>query len=237
MTIGSKGKTLERPKVRMLVLIISPPNFHSFDVRLTRSKIIRTKNNSKTSMARKSKKDGESEQITTDEALKLYRSTLNFNVISRYDPFIKQLLCHTSHCVLYKFNEEQEEWIKSDYQGTLALYLRNYTAPANGVQTYQDLQNLYCYGLILLNRNNPTCFSLGLLPNKITKHFLPLGVHFADLEGNRPSSEILEMDIELNDNLIIVKNLFGEIYGLWVFNEEDRKMLYKSIEFCINTEQ
>ena len=39
------------------------------------------------------------EQITRDDALKLYTSALNFNVISRYDPAIKQLICHTSHCV------------------------------------------------------------------------------------------------------------------------------------------
>ena len=49
-------------------------------------------------------------------------------------------------------------------------------------------------------------------------------------------SSILEMDVELNDNLIIIRNLLGEIYGLWVFNESDRIKLFKSIEFCLNTE-
>lgn len=190
-------------------------------------------------MARK-KKGGDDtrlkDQITTNEAFQLYRNTLNFNVISRYDPFIKQLLCHTSHCVIYKFNEDLEEWCKSDYQGTLALYLRNYKAPASQVvTTYQELQELFSFGLILLNRNNPDCFSLGLLPNKVTKHFLPRGVEFTNPHTPTPPL-ILEMDVELNDNLIIVKNLFGEIYGLWVFNEDDRKMLHKSIEFCISNE-
>lgn len=167
------------------------------------------------------------DQISTQEAIKLYRSTLNYNVISRYDPQIKQLLYHTAHCVIYKFTEESQEWVKSDYQGTLALYLRDYTVPKTQSASLVDLQNLFSYGLLLLNRNNPECFSLGLLPNKVTKHFFPQGVNNAG---------ILEMDVELNDNLIIVRNLLGEIYGLWVFNEDDRLKLFKSLEYCLNSE-
>lgn len=180
------------------------------------------------------------QEITPQKALELYRNALNFNVINRYDPAIKQLLYHTSHCVIYKFAEEKEEWVKTDYQGTLALYLRDFklpTAPHQNSQgqfppplpayTYQDLQNLFCYGLMLLNRNNPECFSLGLLPNKITKHFFPHG-----LNGNG----IVEMNVEINDNLIIVKNLLGDIYGLWVFNEDDRQKLVKLLEFCLKND-
>ncbi|EMG47810.1 DCP1 mRNA-decapping enzyme subunit 1 [Candida maltosa Xu316] len=169
------------------------------------------------------------EQITRDEALNLYTNTLNFNVIGRYDPAIKQLLCNTSHSVLYKFNDETEEWVKSDFQGTLALYIRDFKIPEkkSTPPTYQDLQDLFCYGLILLNRNNPECFSLGLLPNKISSHFFPDGLD---------NSSVSEMDVELNDNLIIIRNLLGEIYGLWVFNESDRMKLFKSIEFCLSSD-
>lgn len=169
----------------------------------------------------------ENEEITGQNALELYRNALNYNVISRYDAFIKQLLYHTSHCVIYKFNNESQEWVKTDYQGTLALYLRDFKIPENRgfPPTYQDLQNLFCYGLLLLNRNSPECFSLGLLPNRIIKHFFPHGLN---------NMNILEMDVELNDNLIIVKDLVGEIYGLWVFNEEDRMKLYKLLEFCLS---
>lgn len=168
--------------------------------------------------------------ITPQKALELYRNALNFNVINRYDPAIKQLLYHTSHCVIYKFASDSEEWVKTDYQGTLALYLRDFTLPQPGEGSgpqYADLQSLFCYGLILLNRSTPECFSLGLLPNKITRHFFPHGVN-----GNG----ILGMDVEMNDNLIIVKNLLGEIYGLWVFNEEDRVKLVKLLEFCLKNE-
>ncbi|CUM66764.1 uncharacterized protein PRCAT00004445001 [Priceomyces carsonii] len=168
------------------------------------------------------------EQVTPNEALKLYRNTLNFNVISRYDPSIKQLLYHTTYCVIYKFNDELQEWTKTDYLGMLALYLRDFKVPSTGrLTSYQDLQNLFCYGLILMNRNNPECFSLGLLPNKFIKHFFPNGVN---------GLNVLEMDVELNDNLIIVKNLLGEIFGLWVFNEDDRRKLFKSLEYCLNNE-
>ncbi|KAK6198770.1 uncharacterized protein RJT21DRAFT_122400 [Scheffersomyces amazonensis] len=166
------------------------------------------------------------EQITTHEALNLFKNTLNFNVISRYDPAIKQLLWTTSHCVVYNFNDESQDWVKSDYQGTLALYLRDYKLPTKDhIPDYQDLQNLFCYGLILLNRNNPECFSLGLVPNKVSQHFYPNGLN---------NSQVKEMAIELNDNLIIIKNLLDEIYGLWVYNEEDRAKLYKLLEYSLN---
>lgn len=166
-------------------------------------------------------------KISAKRALDLYKSTLNFNVISRYDPNIKQLLYTTSHCVIYKFDESQE-WEKTDYQGTLALYLRDFTPPAPGEQLGLDqLQRLFCYGLILLNRQSPECFSLGLLPNKVTKHFFPTGVQN---NGN------VEMDVEMNDNLIIVKDLIGDIYGLWIFNESDRKKLYQLMEFCLKND-
>lgn len=167
------------------------------------------------------------QKILPHKALELYRNTLNFNVISRYDPAIKQLLYHTSHCVIYKFNESQD-WVKSDYQGTLALYLRNFEIPAAAnPASYNDLQSLFCYGLILLNRNNPDCFSLGLVPNKIAGHFFPRGVNGAGVAST---------DVELNDNLIIIKNLLGDIYGLWVFNEDDRMKLFKLIEFCLSND-
>lgn len=170
----------------------------------------------------------EPQQITPQKALELYKNTLNFNVISRYDAAAKQLLYTTSHCVIYKFDDESQEWIKSEYQGTLALYLRNFVSPAPNQQlTYQDLQKLFCYGLILLNRLSPECFSLGLLPNKVTKHYFPRGLQ---------NNGIVEMDAEINDNLIIVKNLLGEIYGLWVFNEEDRTKLFQLMEFCLNND-
>lgn len=178
-------------------------------------------------VANKSQGGDKSQKLTAKKALELYRSTLNFNVISRYDPAIKQLLHSTSHCVIYKFNDESQEWVKSEYQGTLALYLRDFQIPQNAIATYEDLQKLFCYGLILLNRTNPQCFSLGLLPNKVTQHFFPHGLN---------NNGINAMDVELNDNLIIIKNILGEIYGLWVFNEEDRTKLFKLIQFCLNND-
>lgn len=171
----------------------------------------------------------ERNDLTPEKALDLFKSTLNFNVISRYDPLMKQLLYITSHCVIYKFEPESQQWQKTDYQGTLALYLRDFQAPQPGKTDlkYEDLQKLFCYGLILLNRQSPDCFSLGLLPNKVTSHFFPAGVE---------NNGVFEMDAEMNDNLIIIKNLLDEIYGLWVFSEEDRKKLFKLIEFCLKND-
>lgn len=173
--------------------------------------------------------DVPSEQITQTEAVDLYRNTLNFNVISRYDPAIKQLLFTSSHCVVYKFGDE-EDWIKTDYQGTVVLYLRDYKLPDPNRKdplNYQDLQNLFCYGLILLNRTKPENFSMGLLSNKMNKHFFPRGL---------PNMPTFEMVVELNDNIIIVKNVLGEVYGLWVYDEQDRMKLFKTLEYCLNND-
>lgn len=157
-----------------------------------------------------------------------FRNNINFKVISRYDAAIKQLLCHTSHCVVYKYDDETQEWIKTEFQGALALYLRDFVAPATGEETKNtigELEKMFCYGLILLNRNSPECFSLGLVPNRIARHYFPQGV---------AGHGVTEMDVELNDSLIILKNLVGEIHGLWIFDESDRTKLAKAIEFCLN---
>lgn len=168
------------------------------------------------------------QHLTPEKALALYKNTLNFNVISRYDPLVKQLLYTTSHCVIYRFEAESEEWIKTEFLGTLALYLRNFSTDiSNRTLTRNDLQSLFCYGLILLNRQKPENFSLGLLPNKATRRYFPNGV-----DGNG----INETNVEMNDSFIMVKNLIGEIYGLWVFNEDDRQKLYKLIDFCLNND-
>lgn len=166
------------------------------------------------------------QQITPKKALDLYKNTLNYNVISRYDAQVKQLLYSTSHCVIYKFDPESQEWIKTDFQGTLALYLRHFRADVPTRPLSQaDLQDLFCYGLILLNRLSPENFSIGLLPNHATKTFFPNGVN---------NNGVREMNVEINDNLIIVKNVLGDIFGLWVFNEDDRQKLFKLIQFCLN---
>lgn len=149
------------------------------------------------------------EQITRDDALKLYTSALNFNVISRYDPAINQLVSHSSHCVLYKFNEESEEWVKTEYQGALALYERNAQNDFEKTSSSESqLQQEFKYGIIILNRSNPECFSLGILPES-------------------------GMEVELNDNLIIIRSLSGEIFGLWLFSEEERDSLFKTIQYLV----
>lgn len=177
-------------------------------------------------MAKSSKKL--EEKLSAKKALELYKETLNLNVISRYDPCIKKLLYQTAYSVIYKFDETQENWIKTDYQGSLALYLRDFQVPTATSPAFQDLQKLFCYGLILLNRSNLDLFSIGILPNNVTNHYFPNGVD---------NCGILRMDVELKDSLIIVKNLLGEIYGLWIFNESDRSKLHKLLQFCLTNDE
>ncbi|CAH6720863.1 mRNA-decapping enzyme subunit 1 [[Candida] jaroonii] len=174
----------------------------------------------------KPKDKKKTKELTSEKALELYKNTITFNVLSRYDPSIKRLLYQTSYCVIYNFDQETEEWNKSDYQGSLSLYIREFKVPTTNQPNLQDLQNLFCYGLVLLNRSSPDLFSIGLVPNNVSNHYFPQGL------GNGVTS----MDVELNDSLIIVKNLTGEIFGLWVFNEVDRLKLYKLLVFCLTND-
>lgn len=175
-----------------------------------------------------SKKNNNSQEVIKDhlknkenKKLKQYRSELNFKVISKYDSALKQIYFHTPHCVIYRFNNLSQEWMKTDFQGSLAFYLRK---KLTNYYNISDLLNMFSYSIILLNRNNPTCFSLGIMPNKALKTII---------QDNCTGEQFVEMNVELKDNLIIVKNLLGEIYGLWVFNEFDRTKLFKSLEYCI----
>lgn len=157
-----------------------------------------------------------------DKAVDFYKSAITSSVISRYDPRIKKLLYNASHCVLYEYNAG--EWVKKGFQGALALYLREFDDKPSPPLSRADLQNVFCYGLILLNRLSLQNFSIGLLPNSASRVLFPQG-----LDGNG----VLLMDVEINDNLIIIKNLLGDIYGLWVFDEEERQKLFQLLKFCL----
>ncbi|KAH3902438.1 related to mRNA-decapping enzyme subunit 1 [Saccharomycodes ludwigii] len=209
------------------------------------------------------------------DTLDLYRKALNFNVIGRYDPKIKQLLFHTSHAVLYQYDIEQENWAKQEYQGVLAVYLRdlsntstnllndvsnesatlksvtsstaikamdtvktdssyvneiNNNNGSNGSTQQKVLQgqDFYNYGLIILNRCNPENFSLAITPNSvINKH---------KLFGKEEKQVLTNIQIEKNDELLIIKNLLGDVYGLWIYNEEDRETLYTLIKYLLENE-
>ncbi|CAK9438451.1 uncharacterized protein LODBEIA_P26750 [Lodderomyces beijingensis] len=155
--------------------------------------------------------------ISRDDALKLYTNTLNFNVISRYDPAIKQLLYYTSHCVIYQFIDD--EWAKTDYQGVLALYSRENCLDTSKPVSGEAVQSLLCYGLILLNRNNPDCLSIGLVPNNVVASV-----------SDTSLTQFDEMEVELNANLVIVRDIEGKIFGLWIFDEDDRSALFQTIK-------
>ena len=74
---------------------------------------------------------------TNTTALEFYRKALNFNVIGRYDPKIKQLLFHTPHASIYKWDFKKDEWNKLDYQGVLAIYLRDLGDGNNILPNYE----------------------------------------------------------------------------------------------------
>ncbi|CCD26144.2 Dcp1p NDAI_0G03670 [Naumovozyma dairenensis CBS 421] len=200
-----------------------------------------------------------------------YRKALNYNVIGRYDPKIKQLLFHTPHASIYKWDFNKDEWNKLEYQGVLAIYLRdvsnendilpspvNYddtgsmladasistisSVPNNNINTNINVsskenggtvlsgKDIYNYGLILLNRINPDNFSMGILPNSVVNK---RKVFDATGEAQNP----LEcMGVEVKDDLVIIKNLKHEVYGIWIHTVADRQNIYELIKYLLENE-
>lgn len=179
------------------------------------------------------------------ETLEIYRKALNFNVIARYDPKIKQLLFHTPHANVYKWGEDK--WNKLDYQGVLAIYLRDVSdkeTPLPELSSYDDAvtsqqseghtpqiltgKDIYNYGLIIMNRINPDNFSLAIASNSVLNKNKLL---------NPDSTNQLEpMRVEVRDDLVMVKTLKKEVYGIWVHTPEDRQNIYELIKFLLESE-
>lgn len=214
---------------------------------------------------------------TNTTALEFYRKALNFNVIGRYDPKIKQLLFHTPHASIYKWDFHKDEWNKLDYQGVLAIYLRDIGDGTNVLPTYEDedsqilqdniastnnstmnlnqkaiLKNanknysyntqqnysdsvlqgkdIYNYGLIVLNRINPDNFSMGIVPNNVInkrKIFDPV---------ENAKNPLEPMGVEVKDDLVIIKNLKHEVYGIWIHTVADRQNIYELIKYLLENE-
>lgn len=188
-----------------------------------------------------------------DSALEFYRKALNFNVIGRYDPKIKQLLFHTPHASIYKWDFNKDEWNKLDYQGVLAIYLRDISnrefilpnveddssmmddSNVNLQHHYRHGQilqgeDIYNYGLILLNRINPDNFSMGIVPNSVINK---RKLFDAQLNQTNP---LEKMGIEVKDDLVIIKNLKHEVFGIWIHTVVDRQNIYELIKYLLESE-
>lgn len=185
--------------------------------------------------------------------LELYRKALNFNVIGRYDPKIKQLLFHTPHASVYKWDFIKDEWMRLEYQGVLAIYLRDISSNGgllpegegnkesilampgqaagseNGIEELRG-SDIYNYGLIILNRMNPENFSIAIAPNSsVNKRKI--------FEPNEDAKQPLEcMAVEVKDDLVIIKNLRHEVYGIWIHTVPDRNNLYELIKYLLESE-
>ncbi|GAV52872.1 hypothetical protein ZYGR_0AI01540 [Zygosaccharomyces rouxii] len=190
----------------------------------------------------------------TEMTMEFYRKALNFNVIGRYDPKIKQLLFHTPHASLYKWEFGKDEWTKLECQGVLAIYLRDVT---NSNEMLPDSENqdqsitalasqanveggvsghvlsgrdIYNYGLIILNRINPDNFSMGIVPNSVVNK---RKVFEAPENMQNPLDC---MGVEVKDELVIIKNLKHEVYGIWIHTAADRQNIYELIKYLLEND-
>lgn len=181
---------------------------------------------------RSNSKQGE-DAGSASQTLEIYKQALTFNVIAKYDPSIAQLLHISSYCVIYQYDEDAEDWVKSSYMGPIAVYSRRsvwdrYSVDADITEKMKvnvsdvigGSGEYYKFGLLVLNRGQPENFSLGLLGDKYLKD--------KDIEEER------NLLIEKSGELIIVRDFNGKAFGLWLFDEKDRDYLYQLLTYCID---
>jgi mRNA-decapping enzyme subunit 1 len=168
------------------------------------------------------------------QTLEIYKQALTFNVIAKYDPSISQLLHISSYCVIYQYDEDGEDWVKSSYMGPIAVYSRRsawdrYSVDADITTKMKvsvddvlggKIGEYYKFGLLVLNRGQPENFSLGLLGDKYLNN--------SDIEEER------NLLIEKSGELIIVRDFNGKAFGLWIFDEKDRDYLYQLLMYCVD---
>lgn len=145
----------------------------------------------------------------------------NYATISRYDPLLAQIICTSAICTVYKFDMDAGEWDKVNCQGTIFVYSR--AMPVAKLSDFSpssssDLQK-FPYGLFVLNRLNADNFSLGLCPKSICQ---------------RTGSP--NMEVSLDNPYIMVQATDGAMYGLWLFNESDRKPVCDALNWCLTQE-
>lgn len=188
-------------------------------------------------------------QPTEEDAstFEIYRGALTFNVISRYDAAISQLLHISPYCVVYEYVEEDGSWSKAGFQGPLAVYSRGckwddmglgfdktkfntgdkseasqvIVDEAAKVSTEDVLQDdgLYKFGLIVLNRLQPENFSIGILGDAFIKT--------AEVENDKG------MFVEVMEEIVIVRDFNGKVWGLWLYDVNDREIVSKLITYCL----
>lgn len=168
------------------------------------------------------------------QTIEIYKQALTFNVIAKYDAAIAQLLHISSYCVIYQYDEESEDWVKSSYMGPITIYSRRsawdkYDADSdisdNQKVTADELVksktgSYYRFGLLVLNRSQPENFSLGLLGDRYLTD--------DDISNER------NLLIEKSDELIIIRDFEGKAFGFWIFDEKDRDYLYQLLMYCID---
>lgn len=186
-----------------------------------------------------------------NSTFEIYKGALTFNVISRYDPSISQLLHISPYCVVYEYVEEDGSWSKAGFQGPLAIYSRGCQWDKKGlgfdkstfkpheedskieskdtidisddskVSTEQIVKNdsLYKFGLIVLNRLQPENFSIGILGDQYIKS--------EEIENDRG------MFVEVMEEIVIVRDFNGKVWGLWLYDVNDREIVSKLLTYCL----
>ncbi|ODQ78035.1 hypothetical protein BABINDRAFT_163073 [Babjeviella inositovora NRRL Y-12698] len=154
-------------------------------------------------------------QQQQQQQLEFYRNTLNFNVISRYDPKINNVVYDSPYAVAYKFDQASEEWEKLEYLGLVSVYSRLNYDPAKPLDPHAVQDDFY-YGLIILNRSSPANFSIGIVPNCISEW-----------------KKSVLMSVEQQGDLVIIQDVKEDVYGIWLFDKKDREELLKALRYVL----
>lgn len=164
----------------------------------------------------------------SEEQFQAAKYYLNSHVLRLHDKQLGNILYTTTVCNIYVFDVETEGWNKSYCQGPLFLYSRITQikdAENNNELFYKNEDGTINYGafapysLMALNRLSLDNFSLAVTPKSI---------------ANRLGVETIE--IYRDGDFLIVKSPDGIMYGIYLFKEEERKMLLEGIQWCLDVQ-
>lgn len=165
-----------------------------------------------------------------NETTEIYKQALTFNVVAKYDPSISQLHHISPYCVIYEYDEDAEDWVKSSYMGPVCVYARRSEwdkyddehSPKVDVESIINSKTgaYYRFGLMVLNRSQPENFSIGLLGDNY--------IISKDIEDDK------SVLVEKTDELIIIRGFNNKTFGLWLFDEKDRDYMYQLLLYCID---
>lgn len=131
----------------------------------------------------------------------------NHYVLKKHDPCLDKIIYTSNIGEVYEFNNSTEAWEQMQCKGTVFLYSR-------------ISNDQYPYAILVLNRENTKDFFLGITPAQ-----------------QAAARGVLPMETDLQENTVMIQVNETRVYGIWLFEENDRNNFVSLTRWCISNGQ